>query len=57
MTRQSLGYPGQPAHHEIVKAMQGITRRIAGGAMQLDVMQGAPVSGILLDTGHRILSL
>ena len=28
---QSLGYPGQPDHPEVVKAMQEITRRIACG--------------------------
>jgi len=39
---QSLGYPGQPDHLEVVKTMQEITRRIrqAGRTMQLDVMQG-----------------
>ena len=56
---QSLDYPGQPHHPEVVKAMQEITRRIrqAGGKMQLDVMQGAWVSDMLLDAGRRILSL
>ncbi|HUB16081.1 MAG TPA: aldolase/citrate lyase family protein [Acetobacteraceae bacterium] len=55
---QSLGYPGQPDHPEVVKAMQEITRRIkqAGGRMQSDVMQGAWVSDMLLETGRRILS-
>jgi len=55
---QSLGYPGQPDHPEVVKAMQEITNRIrqAGGTMQLDVMQGAWVSDMLLDAGRRILS-
>ena len=53
---QSLGYPGQPDHPEVVKAMQEITHRIrqAGGRMQLDVMQGAWVSDMLLDAGRRI---
>jgi 2-keto-3-deoxy-L-rhamnonate aldolase RhmA len=43
---QSLGYPGQPDHPEVVKTIQEITRRIrqAGRRMQLDVMQGAWVS-------------
>src|SRR4051812_24297571 len=55
---QSLGYPGQPGHPEVVKTMQEITRRIrqAGRTMQLDVMQGAWVSDMLLDAGHQILS-
>ena len=55
---QSLGYPGQPDHPEVVKTMQEITRRIrqAGRTMQLDAMQGAWVSDMLLDAGRRILS-
>jgi len=38
--------------------MQEITRRIrqAGRTMQLNVMQGAWVSDMLLDAGRRILS-
>jgi HpcH/HpaI aldolase/citrate lyase family len=54
---QSLGNPGQPDHPEVVKTMQEITRRIrqAGRTMQLDVMQGAWVSDMLLDAGRRIL--
>jgi 4-hydroxy-2-oxoheptanedioate aldolase len=55
---QSLGYPGQPDHPEVVKTMQEITNRIrqAGRRVQLDVMQGAWVSDMLLDAGRRILS-
>jgi hypothetical protein len=55
---QSLGYPGQPNHPEVVKPMHEITRRIrqAGRRMQLDVMQGAWVSAMPLDAGRRILS-
>jgi 2-keto-3-deoxy-L-rhamnonate aldolase RhmA len=55
---QSLGYPGQPDHPEVVTAMQEITRRIqqAGGMMQRDVMEGAWVSDMLLAAGRRILS-
>ena len=55
---QRLGYPGQPDHPEVVKTMQEITRRIrqAGRRMQLDVMQGAWVSDMLLDAGRRILA-
>jgi 4-hydroxy-2-oxoheptanedioate aldolase len=55
---QSLGYSGQPDHPEVVKTMQEITSRIrqAGRKMQLDVMQGAWVSDMLLDAGRRILS-
>ena len=54
---QSLGYPGEPDHPEVVRAMQDITNRIhqAGRMMQADVMQGAWVSDILLDAGRRIL--
>lgn len=55
---QSLGYPGQPEHPEVVKAMHDLTRRIqqAGRTMQADVMTGAWVSDMLLDAGRRILS-
>jgi 2-keto-3-deoxy-L-rhamnonate aldolase RhmA len=55
---QSLGYPGQPDHPEVVKTIQEITRRIreAGRSMQGDVMQGAWVSDMLLDAGRRVLS-
>jgi len=55
---QSLGYPGQPDHPEVVKTMQEITNciRQAGRRMQADVMQGAWVSDMLLDAGRRILS-
>jgi 4-hydroxy-2-oxoheptanedioate aldolase len=54
---QSLGYPGQPDHPEVVKTMQEITNRIrrAGRRMQGDVMQGAWVSDMLLDAGRSIL--
>ena len=54
---QSLGYPGEPDHPEVIKTMQEITRRIhqAGRTMQGDVMQGAWVSDMLLDAGRRIL--
>jgi 2-keto-3-deoxy-L-rhamnonate aldolase RhmA len=54
---QSLGYPGQPDHPEVVKTMQDITRRIrqAGRKMQLDVMEGAWVSDMLLAAGRRIV--
>ncbi len=55
---QSLGYPGQPDHPEVVKTMQEIASRIrqAGRRMQSDVMQGGWVSDMLLDAGRRILS-
>jgi 2-keto-3-deoxy-L-rhamnonate aldolase RhmA len=55
---QSLGYPGQPDHPEVVKTMQEITNRIRqkGRKMQADVMQGAWVSDMLLDAGRHILS-
>ena len=55
---QSLGYPGQPDHPEVAKAMQTITSRIqkAGGTMQADVMQAAWVSDMLLDAGRRIIA-
>ena len=54
---QSLGYPGQPDHPEVAKAMQEIIRRIhqAGGTMQVDVMEGAWVSDMLIDAGRRTL--
>lgn len=52
---QSLGYPGQPDHPEVIKTMREITRRIqaAGKTMQLDVMQGPWVSDMLLEAGRR----
>ena len=55
---QSLGYPGQPDHPEVVKTMQEITNRIrqARRTVQADVMQGARVSDMLLDASCRILS-
>ena len=55
---QSLGYPGEPDHPEVVKTMQEIANRIrqAECRMQGDVMQGARVSDMLLDAGCRILS-
>jgi 2-keto-3-deoxy-L-rhamnonate aldolase RhmA len=55
---QSLGYPGQMDHPEVVKTMQEITRRIhaAGRKMQADVMDSEWVSDMLLDGGRRILS-
>ncbi|HET7883742.1 MAG TPA: aldolase/citrate lyase family protein [Acetobacteraceae bacterium] len=54
---QSLGYPGQPDHPEVIKTMQEITRRIhaAGRTMQADVMQSSWVSDMLLEGGRRIL--
>ena len=54
---ESLDYPGQPDHPEVVKTIQEITNRIrqAGRRMQSDVMQGAWVSDMLLDAGRRIL--
>src|SRR6202035_4988904 len=50
---QSVGYRGQPDRPEFDKTMQEITNRIrqAGRTMQLDVMQGAWVSDMLLDAG------
>jgi 2-keto-3-deoxy-L-rhamnonate aldolase RhmA len=55
---QSLGYPGQPDHPEVVKTMQNLTGRIrqAGRTMQLDVMEGAWVSDMLLAAGRGIVS-
>ena len=54
---QSLGYPGQPDHPEVVKTMRDLTHRIqqAGRTMQGDVMQGAWVSDMLLEAGRRII--
>jgi 2-keto-3-deoxy-L-rhamnonate aldolase RhmA len=48
---QSLGYP------DVVKAMQELTDRIrgAGRRMQLDVMEGAWVSDMLLAAGRAIV--
>jgi len=54
---QSLGYPGQPDHPEVVKAMQEISRRVrlAGGTMQLDVMEGPWITEMLLEAGRRVV--
>jgi 4-hydroxy-2-oxoheptanedioate aldolase len=54
---QSLGYPGEPEHPKVVETMRELTQRIqqAGGTMQLDVMDGAWVSDMLLEAGQRIL--
>ena len=54
---QSLGYPGQPDHPEVIRTMQDLTRRIhqAGRKMQSDAMQAAWVSDMLLEAGRRIL--
>lgn len=54
---QSLGYPGQPDHPEVVKAAAEITRRIraAGRVMQSDVMAGGWVTEMLLEGARRTL--
>lgn len=54
---QSLGYPGQPEHPEVLKAMESITRRIrqAGRKMGEDIMTSAWVSDMLLQGGRQIL--
>ena len=54
---QSLGYPGELDHPEVVKAQQEITRRIhqTGRRMQADVMKSAGISDMLLEGGRRIL--
>ncbi len=55
---QSLGYPGEPDHPQVVKTMQDLSNRIhkAGRKMQGDVMHSAWISEILLEGGRRILS-
>ena len=54
---QNLGYPDQPDHPEVAKAMQEITRRIqqARRTTQADVMKSAWISDMLLEAGRRIL--
>jgi len=54
---QSLGYPGQPDHPEVQKAMAEITARIhrAGRKMGQDIMVSAWVSEMLLDAGRQLL--
>lgn len=54
---QSLGFPGQPDHPQVLKATQDLTQRIhqAGKKMQQDVMDAPWVSDMLLDAGRRIL--
>ena len=55
---QSLGYPGEPDHPEVVKAMQDLTRRIkaAGRTMQSDVMEAPWISDMLLQAGRQIVA-
>ena len=55
---QSLGFPGEPEHPEVVAKMGEIARRIraAGGVMQVDVMRGAWVSDMLLEAGRGVLA-
>jgi 4-hydroxy-2-oxoheptanedioate aldolase len=55
---QSLGYPGQPDHPEVIKAMHEITQRIhqAGRKMGQDFMVAGWVSDMLLDAGRQILA-
>lgn len=54
---QSLGYPGEPNHPDVVRTMQDIFRRIrqAGRAVQGDVLVSAGITDMLLDGGRRIL--
>lgn len=55
---QSLGYPGQPDHPEVVKAMQEITDRIhkAGRKMGNDFMVSAWIQDMLIEAGQKILA-
>jgi 4-hydroxy-2-oxoheptanedioate aldolase len=55
---QSLGYPGEPGHPEVLKAMAEITRRIrqAGRKMGQDIMVSGWVSEMLLEAGKHILA-
>jgi 2-keto-3-deoxy-L-rhamnonate aldolase RhmA len=54
---QSLGYPGQPDHPQVAKVMQDIMARIreSGRRVQMDVMEGAWVSDMLLTAGRAIV--
>jgi 2-keto-3-deoxy-L-rhamnonate aldolase RhmA len=54
---QGMGYPGQPDHPEVVKAMQQMTDRIrsAGGRMGGDFMVSEWITNMLLDSGRRLL--
>lgn len=55
---QSLGYPGEPDHPEVVKAMTAITSRIrqAGRKMGQDIMAAVWISDMLLDASQRFLT-
>jgi 4-hydroxy-2-oxoheptanedioate aldolase len=54
---QSLGYPGQPDHPEVVKAMDTLKTRIrqAGRKMGEDFMISGWVSDMLLTAGRQLL--
>lgn len=55
---QSLGYPGEPDHPDVQKAMTEITARIhrAGRKMSQDIMASAWISDMLLDASQRLLA-
>lgn len=54
---QSLGYPGQPDHPAVHKAVAEATERIhaAGRRVQAEVMAATSASGLLLEGGREFL--
>ena len=54
---QSLGYPGEPEHPEVVKAIRSLEDRIrrAGRVVSRDVLVEKSVSEMLLEGGRRVL--
>ncbi|MEX0926071.1 MAG: aldolase/citrate lyase family protein [Dehalococcoidia bacterium] len=54
---QGIGYPGEPEHPDVVKAMDDLSGyiRSKGRPMSQDVMEAAWVHDMLLDSGRTLL--
>ncbi len=54
---QGIGYPGEPEHPDVVKAMDDLSDyiRSKGRPMSQDVMEAAWVHDMLLDSGRTLL--
>ncbi|MSQ34470.1 MAG: hypothetical protein EXR57_01450 [Dehalococcoidia bacterium] len=54
---QGIGFPGQPEHPKVVKAIKDLTERIrrGGGRMSGDFMQSVWIHDMLLDSGRALL--
>ena len=55
---QGIGYPGQPEHPDVVKAMKELTDyiRSKGRKMGADIMQSVWIHDLLLDSGKAFLA-